>query len=214
MSFPLYIPGLLKKKNNIPRNGLIGEWLFSGNANDSSGKGHNGIVSGATLTTDRFGSPNSAYDFSTGFIKIPHHSDFNLANNFSICFWLYAYSFSNYARFMHKNNAYGTLRHTTDQIRFQNGANPTYAILSYSIPLTEWVFFVIVKEGSSIKFYKNAATPAIGTDPSGDCPMSTYDIYFGIDEDGISYPFNGKLDDIRIFNKVLISEEITQLYNE
>ena len=36
---------------------------FSGNANDSSGNGYNGTVSGATLTTDRFGAANGAYSF-------------------------------------------------------------------------------------------------------------------------------------------------------
>lgn len=43
--------------------GLIGKFPFSGNANDVSGQGHNGIVNGATLTADRFGNANSAYLF-------------------------------------------------------------------------------------------------------------------------------------------------------
>ena len=47
----------------VPTNGLVGWWGFNGNANDESGNGNNGTVNGATLTTDRFGNPNSAYDF-------------------------------------------------------------------------------------------------------------------------------------------------------
>jgi hypothetical protein len=45
---------------------------FNGNANDSTGNNHNGIVSGATLTTDRFGKANSAYSFngSSDYIEI------------------------------------------------------------------------------------------------------------------------------------------------
>lgn len=43
--------------------GLVGEWLFNGNANDSSGNGLNGVVSGATLTTDHNGIQNEAYSF-------------------------------------------------------------------------------------------------------------------------------------------------------
>ena len=48
----------------VPTNGLVGWWPFNGNANDESGNGNNGTVNGATLTSDRFGSINSAYSFN------------------------------------------------------------------------------------------------------------------------------------------------------
>ena len=51
--------------NYVPINGLIGWWAFTGNAIDSSGNGNHGTVNGATLTTDRFGNANSAYNLST-----------------------------------------------------------------------------------------------------------------------------------------------------
>jgi hypothetical protein len=44
-------------------NGLVAYYPFNGNANDASGNGNNGIVQGATPTTNRFGVPNSAYAF-------------------------------------------------------------------------------------------------------------------------------------------------------
>ena len=44
-------------------NGLVAAYEFNGNANDVSGNGNNGVVNGATLTTNRFGNPNSAYSF-------------------------------------------------------------------------------------------------------------------------------------------------------
>ena len=44
-------------------NGLVAAYEFNGHANDVSGNGKNGVVSGATLTEDRFGNPNSAYSF-------------------------------------------------------------------------------------------------------------------------------------------------------
>ena len=43
----------------IPSAGLVGSWPFNGNANDESVNNNNGVVFGATLTTDRFGNPNS-----------------------------------------------------------------------------------------------------------------------------------------------------------
>ena len=53
--------------NNLPSNlqtGLVGYWPFCGNANDESGNGNNGTVNGVTLTLDKFGNLNSAYNFS------------------------------------------------------------------------------------------------------------------------------------------------------
>ena len=71
----------------VPTNGLVGWWGFNGNANDESGNGNNGTVNGPTLTNDRFGNPNSAYDFdgSTGnHIEIPFSSSLNSIQN---AFW-------------------------------------------------------------------------------------------------------------------------------
>ena len=47
----------------ITRDGLVAEYLFNGNANDTSGNGFHGVVQGATPAADRFGNPNSAYAF-------------------------------------------------------------------------------------------------------------------------------------------------------
>jgi hypothetical protein len=44
--------------------GLVRNYPFNGNANDVSPNLSHGTVYGATLTTDRFGNPNSAYSFN------------------------------------------------------------------------------------------------------------------------------------------------------
>lgn len=48
------------------KSGLQVYYPFNGNANDRSGYGFNGTVTGATLTTDRYNNPNSAYQFDGG----------------------------------------------------------------------------------------------------------------------------------------------------
>jgi hypothetical protein len=56
----IWIEGKLKISNI----GLVAYYPFNGNANDESGKEHNGTVEGgARLTTDRHGNINSAYEF-------------------------------------------------------------------------------------------------------------------------------------------------------
>src|SRR5450759_2959986 len=45
-------------------NGLIAYYPFNGNANDESGYGNDAVVTGATLTENRFGEANRAYHFN------------------------------------------------------------------------------------------------------------------------------------------------------
>ncbi|MBK8582096.1 MAG: laminin G domain-containing protein [Flavobacteriales bacterium] len=46
-----------------PSSCLIASYPFDGNANDVTGNGHDGTVYGAALAADRFGEPNSCYQF-------------------------------------------------------------------------------------------------------------------------------------------------------
>ena len=49
--------------NSTLNQGLIAYYPFNGNANDESGNGLDGTVNGASLTLDRHGNANSAFDF-------------------------------------------------------------------------------------------------------------------------------------------------------
>lgn len=81
--------GLGQVPNNVPTNGLIGWWPFNGNANDESGNKSNGIVTGATLTKDRFNKESAAYLFNgtSDYILIPKFNK-NIESNFTISFWV------------------------------------------------------------------------------------------------------------------------------
>ena len=50
-------------QTTIPQ-GLVAYYPFNGNANDVSGNNLNAIVTGATLTSNRRGEYNSAYNFA------------------------------------------------------------------------------------------------------------------------------------------------------
>ena len=74
----------------IPTDGLIAHYPFNGNANDESTNSNHGTVNGATLSTDRFGNVNSAYDFdgTNDYISIPGKAEWDFGlNSFSISVW-------------------------------------------------------------------------------------------------------------------------------
>jgi concanavalin A-like lectin/glucanase superfamily protein len=53
----------LDSADTAMRDGLVAEYLFTGNADDTSGARRHGAVHGAELTADRFGEPHRAYQF-------------------------------------------------------------------------------------------------------------------------------------------------------
>lgn len=64
------------------RDGLVCELLMNGNANDTSGNGNDGTVSGATLTTDMLGRANRAYLFNNNdsyYIRTPEFEPTSIA---------------------------------------------------------------------------------------------------------------------------------------
>jgi hypothetical protein len=70
-------------------NGLVAYYPFNGNANDASGNGNNPSSNTATLTTDRFGNANSAYQFGSGKnMTIPNSSTLTFTGGFSFSVWV------------------------------------------------------------------------------------------------------------------------------
>ncbi len=74
----------------------VAYWSFDGDATDSSGNGHNGVVYGATLTEDRFGVANHAFSFdgSNDYIAVAHHADLNSPDTMTIAAWFKPDSFN------------------------------------------------------------------------------------------------------------------------
>jgi hypothetical protein len=72
---PLFLTSLTLLANSsafaqIPSSGLVGYWNFSGNLNDASSNGNNGIMQpgnngSINFVTDRFGNANSAIEFTS-----------------------------------------------------------------------------------------------------------------------------------------------------
>ena len=74
----------------VPTDGLLGYWPFSGNADDESGNDYDGLVNGASLSTDRFGNPNNAYSFflEDDYISLDENLVFTDADGFTVSIWM------------------------------------------------------------------------------------------------------------------------------
>ena len=71
------------------KSGLSASYPFNGDAKDESGNHNDGDVQGASLTSDRFGNPNSAYYFDgNSQIVLPMNTPLH-SSDFTIAVWFY-----------------------------------------------------------------------------------------------------------------------------
>ena len=221
----------------VPPNGLVGWWPFNGNANDESGNGNNGTVYGPILCTDRFGTSNSAYSFNgtNNYIRISNNPSLN-NKNVSISGWFNSKTLpineSNTVKGIvgkwwqapstcgrNYNSYLACLTKPANKNPALGFATAVYAGNTFtsesSIYTNNWYHFVIIHEsGIGGKIYINGELQNFNTIGDTIC-NSINDVIIGADiETGMLYRyFDGKLDDIGIWNRALNQEEITKLFN-
>ena len=214
--------------NYVPSNGLVGWWPFIGNSNDGSGNGYNGTVNGASLTTDRFGNANSAYTFDgvDDYINAGNNAVFNL-NTLSISLWYNENSIpiagSAHTMISKSTNIVNEIGYRIEtlpdgldyfvlsRIGFpQPGAG---FIAGPAMTLSTWTHIVIVKNGSNTTMYKNGVLSGSNGALSALVTNSSNLLFGAVTASSLLAFFDGKLDDIGIWNRALTQQEITDLYN-
>jgi fibronectin type 3 domain-containing protein len=201
--------------------GLIAYYPFNSNVNDESGNGNNGTNYGATPTIDRFRATGKAYDFNgvSDSIVLPHFSFDN--KSFTISVWV------NKNIFWTENN--------DDPILVQDGHAETYDdhylhlmlrnnksyfgfynndLRSYNTAINNNHWYHIVYMYDQVQGKKQ-----IFVDGVLDCEASSSSFQgtTGNTIIGVIYSskfFDGKIDDISIYNLVLSTTEIQALYSE
>lgn len=215
--------------NYVPTNGLVGWWPFNGNANDESGNGNNGTVNGATLTTDRFGNPNKAFDFngSSSFINVPNSSSLQFNGGLTISVWVRPTNLPSPLSYILSKGADGGTPNSwcfttggTPQNRpnltvYDNGAALIAEGVASNQPLilNNWVNLIFSFDGTNAKCYINGVFEA-SSPTTYNVFSNIYDLKFGRRHvTGLPYFFTGKMDDFGLWNRALTQQEITALYN-
>jgi hypothetical protein len=213
--------------NYVPTNGLVGWWPFNGNANDESGNGNNGTVNGATLTSDRFANLNSAYNFNgqNNNIVVPNSISIN-PSLITVSVWVNPTSFSPnaQAQYIIDKSFDPVIRSWAIRISGSgeldleirvNNIYYTFATTSV-LNLNQWNNLVFVYDGDSAKLYRNNLI-VISQSLPGTLTNFNYDLSIGYFPHAnippYGYFWNGKLDDIGIWNRPLTQQEITDLFN-
>ncbi len=209
----------------LPTNGLLAWYPFNGNANDESGKGNHGTVYSATLTSDKSGNPNKAYNFA-GNARIQITPDTSLNTRIiSINAWV---NFANTNLGMlvtrRKWSDASAEQYSFDTKAFyvkRNGACQAatgWSPLNFNnTPGTStWAMVTVTYDGINMKYYLNGALNS-SSNLSSFINMDSCigaDIIFGATWSSFPFYYSGKLDDVSIYNRALNASEIQKIYTE
>lgn len=213
-------------------NGLIACYPFNGNANDASGNSRDGTPTSLTYTADRFGNANRAVIANgTGANAEISYTAFQVPE-FTYSVWV------NITTMPTTGTYYSALsigNGTVDQaILLAN--NPSighlgFGLASYNTDATpipgpnqtgilpaanRWYHVVMVRSTSLVSLYVDGIFIS-STGTSGKTPGYSvgggYAGYIGKRTGSITQNFNGKIDDVRIFNRPLTATEVARLYH-
>jgi hypothetical protein len=213
--------------------GLMAYYPFNGNAADESDHGLNGVVNGATLTTDRFGNPNKAYSFNgiNSGISVQVNSQFSLTK-FTLSGWIKSIGpgaylprivavgsagiATHYYSLLYDNGVWDHAPVSSNRLIFFNGntLNPFSYAMQYShdsIGVNVWHHGAVSYDGGRLRFYIDGKLDkdTIIIEPIQQFTGSAV-LQIGYSEGGDQ--FQGSLDEIRIYNRALNDNEINALY--
>ena len=221
--------------NYVPTNGLVGWWPFSGNANDESGNGNNGTVNGATLTEDRFGNTDQAFDFDgASYIRVlDNGASLDLMGDFTLSCWASAESLTQAGHSMimkhigNQNNDGTYIFVVGDPLGVgsyylvaqatPNYNNSTVPSTAADPNLNQWYHYVATYEDAldRLIYYVDGTAIDTVTVPF-EILNTSIDMLFGStyinNTSTFNYYWNGKLDDIGVWQSALTAAEINGLY--
>jgi hypothetical protein len=230
-------------KNDKVTNGLVGLWSFDGpdmftNVRDGSGQGNHGnlISFGATstvVTPGRIGQ-GLKFDGSNDYIESVDIGEIDSATALTVCAWVQPNQNSHDGGIVYKgpsasitdgvllfqdvvgvggNNLYSFFiaeSGGTDTVRVESAAN--------SAVVNKWAHLCgtyLEGSASGLRLYLDGSEVSgspVSTASISGIDATTNKLWIG-DRDGSGNNFSGKIDDVRIYNRVLSASEVTHLYN-
>lgn len=209
------------------QNGLVAYYPFNSNTLDESNNSNHGTNHGAILTTDRFGNIDAAYSFNgiDQYISIADHTTLQANSAISISLWINPTGVgsgtgsNNGGNILNKEGEYEIARLGDEEIAWSlANTNPgwwSWKYTGYFANLDNWVHLVLTydSEIEETNIYANGEKVKT-IEASGllvDALTSQNELWIG-GRSNISQFFNGKIDDIGIYNRALNRHEVRLLY--
>ena len=209
------------------QSGLVGSWGLNGNAKDATPYADNGTVTSATLTTDRKARSNSAYSFngSTSYIDIVDNSVYRPTTGTWVLWTkLTSAPGSVTSAIMSKHSSsssvngiiIGATTSGTISGQVKNGSSSqSVTCTSCTINDSNWHMVALTFTPTQAQYYfDGVASTATSLATVSGWTFDTSSLRLGKSVDSFWSLYNGSIDDVRIYKRVLTSTEIQALYKE
>ena len=209
-------------------NGLVAYYPFNGNANDAEGANNGTIHGGVVLAPDRFGSNNSAYTFNgvDGYIDVGNPVG-NNPSNLTATAWVKILSRETSG--IVAEDVIITKRQTPyigsgwpDLVVESTAPNAgageimteadNYVAQYRGTSQTQtnvWLFICEVSSNNTYQIYVNGILENTVTDSH---PLNSVENMYLMHDGALGTYCHGLLDDVRIYNRALSSNEVAQIY--
>ena len=203
------------------REGLVALYTFEGNADDQSINKYDGAVSGAVLTQDRFENANSAYQFDgeNDFISYGNIEELSFGGfePYTFAAWVKADSADRRTTILSKWNGgvlagwYLSVTENSTIYSYRN-VSPWVAESSTTIPRNEFVHLTTTYDGENLDIYINGELSISAPFRSQPHDRKTPFLIGALhSRNEVSGFFKGVIDDVRIYDRVLSTEEVKWL---
>lgn len=206
--------------------GLVGYWTFDGPdvagtaAYDRSGNNNTGtLTNGPVRKIGRIGQALK-FDGSDDYVQVGNPSSLNISGNITVATW-FKFSVSQTNRPIVNrwgtDQSYGLFVNSTgaDNISFfiRVAEINKGAISNNTYNDGNWHYAVGIFDGSNVRLVIDGGRENItGDATSGPIDTPATNVVFG-QYNNLGNPFNGLIDEVRIYNRALTPAEIKRLYN-
>ncbi|MCF7836107.1 hypothetical protein K9N08_00405, partial [Candidatus Gracilibacteria bacterium] len=228
-------PGAINRGTEgfIPQNGLVGYWPMDGDWADDSTNSNNGTAAGGATFTDsgKWGEAGS-FDGVDDYVSAASVDlGLNGTSEMSISGWFYIDTITPAQRLVQKQIVDGWSSISlmiyaggSVSLSAQNSSLSQYPTWATSSAITTgWHHIIGTFDKNNIdssdgKIYidgvdQSTTFSALGYTSSFTIQESSNNLLFGARPVTLTYPFDGKMDDVAIYNRALSATEILQMYN-
>ncbi|MFH0779475.1 MAG: LamG-like jellyroll fold domain-containing protein [Parcubacteria group bacterium] len=201
---------------------LVAYYPFTGNANDATDHANNGIVLGASLSTDKNNAASSAYHFAGNeYVELGSNSIFDLTDGLTISAWVNhesgnghivnkggGWSDSGYSVFWFNNNI---------RVEIQDAGRGEKAILDNLAPGNDaWHHIAVTWDSvaKTITTYIDGAAKSNTATFNGPIGVAAQKLNIGRNDKHPDLDFKGKIDEVRIYNTALTASQIAKIYHD
>jgi parallel beta-helix repeat protein len=187
---------------------------------------NDGTITGATREPNGIVGGAMSFDGLGDYITVPDNASLDITGDITLMAWVKPTSFS-WGAGKGRGGGYIASKWTTSSIAYSltmMGSSPVFSLsnngsfFSTSVffsdlimTANEWNYIVVKKEGSTMMAWLNGQKSQLSGMFAGAIYDSTAPFTIGSDSTG-RYSFNGKIDEVAIYNRALSSAEIKRIY--